>query len=256
MDEIAARRATGARPAAHDVVVIMQPAADDVSLDGLVEIACGEGFERLDRPDLRLLLAGVQAAGRKVIDLEREYAGVLRRVEGDSHDQHGGADAGEALVRTLRLRVGDIFSLSMAFSISDSERLVSLQRGDVEVIERELREAPASTDTAEAWASFSKLSMHAGQIESAIRQAQTAVRLAPSSAHVWMHLGDTHLELGEHEAALEALARARDLDPANRTLYRLLAECHAALGNEAEANAAATRAAALGADLREIHRPA
>jgi tetratricopeptide (TPR) repeat protein len=254
-DEIAARRATGARPAAHDVVVIIQPAADDVSLEALVEIARGKGFERLDRPDLRLLLASVQAAGRKVIDPQRECAGVLRRVEGDSHDQHGGADAGEALVRTLRLRGGDIFSLSMAFSISDSERLVSLQRGDVEVIERELREAPANADTAEVWAWFSKLSMHAGQIENAVRQAQTAVRLAPSSAHVWMHLGDMHLELGEHEAALEALARARDLDPANRTVHRLLAQYHAVLGNEAEANAAATRAAALGADLRDIHRP-
>jgi tetratricopeptide (TPR) repeat protein/DNA-directed RNA polymerase subunit RPC12/RpoP len=254
VDEIAEARGVAANAAACDVVVVVQPQSDELSVNEILKVAKESGFAPLNHDDLRLVLTAVEASGRGVIELNRPFVGALRQLEAGSVEGRPQAVVGEMLVGDIRQRVGDVNSMSRTFLADESDILVALQSGDVRGIEQELWKRP-DADTAESWAFFSQMSMQADQLDNALRQAETAVRLAPRYARAWLQLGATQSRLGRHEAARESLAHARDLDPANRSIHRMLGECQLALGDEAAAETSFRRAAALGADLRNVYRP-
>jgi serine/threonine protein kinase/Tfp pilus assembly protein PilF len=255
VDEIARHRDVAADTAACDVVVVVQPQSDDLSVSDIFKVARESGFAPLEHDDLRLMLTAADASGRAVIELNRPYVGVVRHLGPGSGDDRLRAAVGEVLVGHIRRRGGDISSISRTFSAEESDTLVALQSGDVEEIENELRKRPADAETAESWTVFSHMSMQADQLENALRQAETAVRLAPRFARAWLQLGATQFGLGRQEVARESLTHARDLDPANPSIHRMLAQCQLALGDESAAEASFARAAALGADLRNVYRP-
>jgi tetratricopeptide (TPR) repeat protein len=254
VEAIATRRGHGAGGTACDLIVVVQPVSDDVSLSVIEDVAQAAGFTLLPHGDLRLVMTAVQASVRAAVELERPYCGVILRVDATTDDLPLAALA-EELVSRVRREVGSVNSLSFQLSIAESETLVALQSGDVDEIERDLRARPRDAETVQTWLMFAHMSMQAGQLANALRQAETAVRIAPDLAMGWRQLGAVQSRMNHPEAALESLLRARQLDPAHPTVYRLLVECYVALGNDEEAQAAARRAEALGADLRDVYRP-
>ncbi len=88
------------------------------------------------------------------------------------------------------------------------------------------------------YVNFGGVAVEAGDLDTARRDLETAIRLAPSLAIAWVNLGVVRRRAGDLPGAVEAYGRALALDPGNPSALTNLAYVYGLQGKQEEARLA------------------